>query len=127
MARDGRLPAVLAEVDARHGVPHRALAIAAALTLAVSVWAARRPDGLDLIVSIVDVGALAAFTLLHASVIGYVVIARRRLATPGHWIVPLLGAVVTVWVIVGASPLAQAIGAAWAALGIAVALGAERR
>ena len=39
----------------------------------------------------------------------------------------LLGALVTVWVIVGASPLAQMVAAAWAALGIAVALGAQER
>jgi amino acid transporter len=122
MARDGRLPHVLARVDARHGVPRAALGTAAVLTLAVSVWAARRPDGLDVLVSIVDVGALAAFTLLHASVVGYFVVSRKGPVRVAHRIVPVLGAVVTVWVILEASPLAQTIGAVWAAAGLVVFL-----
>lgn len=120
MARDGRLPRALADVDARHGVPRTALGTAAGLTLAVSIWAARRPDGLDVLVSIVDVGALAAFTLLHASVIGYFVAARQAPARPAHALVPLLGALVTLWVILEASPLAQAVGAIWATAGVIV-------
>ena len=80
MARDGRLPSSLARVNARHGVPRTALGAAAVLTAAVSVWAARRSDGLEVLVSIVDIGALAAFTLLHASVVGYFVAGRRASA-----------------------------------------------
>lgn len=122
MARDGRLPAFLARVDARRGVPRGALGATAALTLAVSVWAARRADGLDVLVSIVDVGALTAFTLLHASVVGYFVAAGRAPATVAHRVVPVLGGLVTLWVIAEASSLAQAVGAAWAVTGLAVAL-----
>ena len=44
MARDGRLPRALASVDAHLGVPRTALVTAAALTLLVSVWAARRSE-----------------------------------------------------------------------------------
>ena len=112
MARDGRLPRALASVDARHGVPRASLVTAALLTLVVSVWAARRPDGLDVLVSIVDVGALAAFTLLHASVVGYFVRQRRGVVRAAHYVVPVLGAVVTLWVIAEASPLAQIVGGA---------------
>ena len=86
---------------------------AALLTLAVSVWAARRPDGLDVLVSIVDVGALAAFTLLHASVVGYFLTQRRGVVRVAHYVVPVLGAAVTLWVIAEASPLAQMVGGLW--------------
>lgn len=120
MAREGRLPRVLARVDERHGVPRAALVTAATLTLVVSVWAARRADGLDLLVSIVDVGALAAFTLLHASVVGYFVVRKRGPARTLHFIVPVLGALVTLWVIAEASALAQVVGAAWTVAGLAV-------
>ena len=122
MARDGRLPPILARVDPRHGVPRMALATAASLTAAVSVWAARRPDGLDLLVSIVDVGALAAFTLLQLSVVGYFVVRRKAPMRLAHAVVPVLGTVVTVWVIVEASALAQAVGAVWALGGLALVL-----
>jgi amino acid transporter len=120
MARDGGLPRALAIVDARRGVPRVSLLTAAALTLIVSVWAARRDDGLDVLVSIVDVGALAAFTLLHASVVGYFVIRRKGLARVAHRVVPALGAAVTISVLVAASPLAKTIGLVWLAAGILV-------
>jgi amino acid transporter len=122
MARDGRLPRVLASVDKRHGVPRAALVAAASLTLVVSVWAARRPDGLDVLVSIVDVGALAAFTLLHASVVGYFVWQRRAAARMAHYVMPILGALVTVWVIAEARPLAHIVGATWLIAGLATRL-----
>ena len=120
MARDGRLPSALARVDARHGVPTTSLVTAAALTLMVSVWAARRSDGLDVLVSIVDVGALGAFTLLHASVVGYFVVRARGVARLAHRVVPVVGALVTVWVIVGASTPAKVVAAAWLLLGIGI-------
>jgi amino acid transporter len=120
MARDGRLPRALASVDVRHGVPRASLLTAALLTLAVSVWAARRPDGLDLLVSIVDVGALAAFTLLHASVVGYFVRQRRGVVRVAHYVVPGLGAAVTLWVIAEASPPAQMVGGLWTAAALVV-------
>jgi amino acid transporter len=120
MARDGHLGRALATVDARHGVPRRSLLTTAALTLVVSVWAARRDDGLDVLVSIVDVGALAAFTLLHASVVGYFVVRRKGAARLAHRIVPSAGAVVTLAVLLAASPLAKLVGAVWLAGGIVV-------
>ena len=120
MARDGRLPRALAEVDSRRGVPQAALLSAGALTLVVSVWAARRSDGLGLLVSIVDIGALAAFTLLHASVLGYFVVSRRAPRSKLHAIVPIAGAMVTIWVLVEASFVAQLIGITWFAAGLIV-------
>lgn len=106
MARDRRLPGAMAKVDAGSGVPRRALLGAAVVTLVAAVWAARRDDGLDHLSSIVNVGALTAFGLLHASVIGYFWL-RKRAASPSllrHVLVPLLGLAVVVAVIVEASP-----------------------
>ena len=58
MARDGGLPRALATIDRRRGVPRAALLSAGALTLVVAVWAARRDDGLDMLVSIASAVAL---------------------------------------------------------------------
>jgi hypothetical protein len=74
----------------------------------------------------VDVGALVAFTLLHASVIGYFVTARKAEPRLAHRLVPLVGAGVTVWVIAEASPLAQGVGALWAIAGLGVYLAQKR-
>lgn len=116
MARDGRLPAALAEVDADRGVPRTALIVTAVLTLVVSVWAARRDDGLGLLVSIVDMGALSAFLLLHLSVLGYFV-ARRR-GGVAHVVVPVAGIAVIAWVLVEASTLAQGVALVWLVAGV---------
>ncbi|MFF1566746.1 APC family permease [Streptomyces sp. NPDC058293] len=120
MARDRRLPKALARTD--FGVPRVALLCAAAVTLVAAVWAARRDDGLDHLVSVVDIGALTAFVLLHASVVGWFVV-RRGGGTFSWWrhlLVPVLGAAITVAVIVEASGTAQVVGAIWLAAGLVV-------
>ncbi|MEU9988446.1 APC family permease [Streptomyces sp. NPDC048045] len=123
MGRAGRLPRALARTDA--GVPRVALLCSTTLTLLAAGWAARRDDGLDRLVSVVDVGALTSFTLLHASVVGFFVV--RRGGGPVSWwrhvLVPVVGAGITVTVIVAASGAAQAVGAAWLLLGLLVLAG----
>ncbi|MER6846468.1 APC family permease [Streptomyces flaveolus] len=120
MGRDRRLPGALSRTDA--GVPRVALLVAAVITLVAAVWAARRDDGLDHLVSVVDVGALTAFTLLHASVVGWFAVRRR--GGPVSWwrhvLVPVLGAAITIAVIVEASGTAQVVGAIWLAIGLVV-------
>ncbi|WP_106974964.1 APC family permease [Streptomyces katrae] len=120
MARERRLPGALARTS--DGTPRPALLVAATITLIAAVWAARRDDGLDQLVSVVDVGALVAFTLLHASVVGWFVV-RRGAGAPNWWrhlVVPVLGAAVTVAVIVEAAWTAQVVGAVWLAVGLGV-------
>ncbi|MFB7221019.1 APC family permease [Streptomyces sp. NPDC002596] len=122
MAREQRLPSMLARVDPRSGVPRTAILIAAGVTLVAAVWAARRADGLDRLVSVVDIGALTAFVLLHASVIGW--FAVRRMDGPPSWwrhvLVPVVGAGVLVAVIAAATASAQVVGVFWLAVGIVV-------
>ena len=103
-----------------------ALLTAGTLTLIVAVWAARRHDGLDVLVSIVDVGALAAFALLHASIVGYFVWQRRGEARAVHLVIPTLGAIVTLGVIMESSALAKTVAAVWLLVGL-VASGVTRR
>ncbi|MFY1677007.1 MULTISPECIES: APC family permease [unclassified Streptomyces] len=120
MGRGRRLPTPLARTSA--GVPRVALLVSASITTVAAVWAARADDGVDLLVSVVDVGALTAFTLLHASVVGWFV-ARRR-AGPVRWgrhlVMPVTGGVITIGVVVTASPTAQVVGLLWLGAGLAV-------
>ncbi|MCG7527897.1 APC family permease [Streptomyces sp. OfavH-34-F] len=129
MARERRLPGVLARVDARSGVPRVAIVVAAVVTLVAAVWAARRDDGLDHLVSVVDIGALTAFVLLHASVVGWFVV-RRGEGPPSWWrhlVVPVVGAGVLVAVIVEATGSAQVVGACWLVVGLVVVLAQRGR
>ncbi|MEU5879577.1 APC family permease [Spirillospora sp. NPDC047279] len=121
MARDRGLPRALSSIDPRSRVPRTALLTTAAVTLVVSVWAARRDDGLDVLVSVVDMGALAAFTLLHAAVIGYFAVRRRSRSWLPHVVIPVLGAAVAVWIIVLASTLAKIVAAVWLIIGLILA------
>ncbi|MER8044805.1 APC family permease [Streptomyces sp. NPDC094032] len=120
MGRDRRLPRVLARTDS--GVPRVALLVSATVTMVAAVWAARRDDGLDQLVSVVDVGALTAFVLLHASVVGW--FAVRRMEGAPHWflhvVAPVLGAGILVVVIVEASAAAQVVGVIWLGVGLVV-------
>ncbi|MEU8714899.1 MULTISPECIES: APC family permease [unclassified Streptomyces] len=126
MARERRLPRALAGTSG--GVPRAALLCAAVVTLVAAVWAARRGDGMDKLVSVVDIGALSAFTLLHASVVSWFVVRRAggEVRWWRHAVVPVAGAAVTVAVIVAASGAAQAVGAVWLAAGLLTAA-AQRR
>ncbi|MEU0134089.1 APC family permease [Streptomyces sp. NPDC006296] len=120
MARERRLPSFLSRVDARSGVPRVAIMGAAVVTLVAAVWAARRDDGLDHLVSVVDVGALTAFVLLHASVVGW--FAVRRMEGPPSWwrhvLMPVVGAAVLVAVILEATTSAQLVGLCWLGVGL---------
>ncbi|NEE32920.1 APC family permease [Streptomyces sp. SID7982] len=120
MARERRLPKALARTDS--GVPRVALLSAALVTMVAAVWAADQAEGLDHLVSVVDIGALTAFTLLHASVVGWFVV--KRGGGPVSWwrhlLLPVLGAAVTIAVIVEASGAAQVVGLLWLAVGLVV-------
>lgn len=122
MGREGRLPSFLSRVDGASGVPRVAISCAAAVTLVAAVWAARRDDGLDHLVSVVNVGALTAFVLLHASVVGWFAV-RRMEGTPSWWrhvVVPVVGAGVLVAVILEATATAQLVGVCWLGIGLVV-------
>ncbi|MFE6130607.1 APC family permease [Streptomyces sp. NPDC056437] len=120
MGRDRRLPHILSRTDS--GVPRVALLLAAAVTMAAAVWAARLDDGLDQLVSVVDIGALTAFVLLHASVVGWFVV-RRAEGRPDwlrHLLVPVVGTAVLLLVIAEAAGSAQLVGAVWLGVGLVV-------
>lgn len=82
------------------------------------------PIGLDVLVSFVDVGALVAFVMLHASVIGYFWVSRRgeSRSVTRHVAAPVLGASILVAILVNASTLALVVGAVWLVAGLVVGL-----
>ncbi|WP_405822736.1 APC family permease [Streptomyces sp. NBC_00838] len=127
MGRERRLPRLLSRTDA--GTPRVALLLAAVVTLIAAVWAARNDNGLDHLVSVVDIGALTAFILLHASVVGWYAV--RRMEGPprilAHVVAPVVGAGVLVAVIVEAAESAQVVGAIWLAAGLVVLAIQSRR
>ncbi|WP_405005988.1 APC family permease [Kitasatospora purpeofusca] len=120
MGRDGRLPRFLGAVDPGSAVPRRALLVSAGITLVAAVWAADRDDGLDRLTSVVDIGALTAFTLLHASVVGWYVVRHGSRDWARHLVVPVLGVLVIGAVVAEAAGSAQVVGLVWLAVGLLV-------
>ncbi|MFI5645535.1 APC family permease [Kitasatospora sp. NPDC051705] len=120
MARDGRLPRALGPVDPASGVPRRALLTAAVITMVAAVWAANRDDGLDQLTSVVNVGALTAFALLHASVIGWYTVRHGSRDRLRHLVAPGLGIAVICAVVYEASATAQLAALIWLAAGLVV-------
>jgi amino acid transporter len=123
MARERRLPPALSRVSEQSGVPRRALLVSAVITLVAAVWAAYRSDGLDRLVSVVDIGALTAFALLHLSVVGWFALRRPDGAPPNPWkhvLMPLLGLAITIAIIVEASGTAQLVGLIWLGVGLVI-------
>lgn len=124
MGRNGRLPRFVSTVSDRTGVPAAGVVVAALGNVALAIWAATRDDGLDLLVSIVDVGALTAFVLLHASVVGYFY-AKRPAEERNPWrhlVVPIVGSVILIAVLWNASRLALLIGLVWLVVGVIVVM-----
>ncbi|MHA7172455.1 APC family permease [Arthrobacter monumenti] len=125
MARERRLPHAFARISARTGVPTRSILLTAGGNVIVAVWAATQANGLDTLSSIVNVGALSAFILLHISVIGYYLV-KGKASVPGRWfshgVIPAAGAVLLLLVLISASQLALLIGLVWFILGVAVAM-----
>jgi len=114
MARDGRLPRILAQVSARHQVPSRALLLVALLTLAIGIAFVSR---IELLVSIVSFGALTGFVMLHVSVVMHFIVRQRSRAYVRHLVVPVLGAAVLLYVMVNMDWTAKVIGLSWLGVG----------
>jgi amino acid transporter len=120
MARDGQLPKVLARISPKNRVPTNALSLTAALSLAIGLWMAWRDDGISLLSSLVNFGALTAFLVLHVSVFWHYVIRRHSRNLVSHLLLPLIGFAILAYVVINANVAAQRLGFVWLGLGVIV-------
>ncbi|MFI6299804.1 APC family permease [Nonomuraea sp. NPDC050790] len=123
MARDRQLPSFLARISVRNAVPANAILLVSALSVGLGLWMATRPDGVDLLSSLINMGALVAFIVLHLSVIVHYTIRGRSGNAWSHLLAPLIGLGVLVFVVIHANVMAQVVGLIWLGVG-AVVLGA---
>ncbi|MEU7905260.1 APC family permease [Actinoplanes sp. NPDC049118] len=120
MGRDRQLPAVLAGVSRGRSVPVNAVLFTAVISLVLSLYMASRADGIALLVSLVNFGAMTSFTVLHVAVVW------RWFATGstgGVWrnlVVPVIGAGILLTVIINANIAAQKVGLAWISAGLLI-------
>jgi amino acid transporter len=115
MARDGKLPAVLAKVHPRYKTPYVSTLAVALVSLLVGLLFAERLDDLS---RVVNFGALTGFVLLHLSVISHYFFRQRSGDWLRHLIFPLTGLAILVYVLFEMDRAAKILGGCWIAIGV---------
>jgi amino acid transporter len=115
MARDGKLPAILAKVHPRYKTPYVSTLAVAAVSLLVGLLFAERLDDLS---RVVNFGALTGFVLLHLAVISHYLYRQRSRDWLRHLIFPLIGLSIIVFVLFEMDRAAKILGACWIAAGV---------
>jgi amino acid transporter len=123
MARDKQLPSFLAKVSRKHNVPTNAIFVIAVVSLGLGIYMNSRSDGLTLLPSMINFGALLAFLALHVSVIVYYLFHRRSRNLFAHLVMPLIGATVIGLVVWNANVAAQRLGFIWIGIGAVILIG----
>jgi amino acid transporter len=119
MARDNQLPRFLAKIHPRYRVPEYATFVVAAVSIVVGVGMTLRSDnGLSLLTTLVNFGALTAFILLHLSVITHYMVRKGSRDILRHVVVPVCGIAILGYVVYKADVAAQRVGLIWLAIGI---------
>jgi amino acid transporter len=115
MARDGKLPAVLARVHPRFKTPHVSTLVVSGVSLVVGFVFANHIDDLT---RVVNFGALTGFVLLHLSVINHFLVRRRSGDWLRHLLCPLIGMLIIAYVLFEMDRTAKLLGLAWISIGI---------
>jgi amino acid transporter len=124
MARDKQLPPFLARVSPKYSVPTNAVFTVAVITLGIGLYVALgRKDGISLLTTLVNFGALTAFLTLHVAVVWHYLVRKRSTNYLLHLVAPLVGFAILLYVLINANILAQRIGLVWLGIGVVVLIG----
>jgi amino acid transporter len=115
MARDGKLPAILARVHPRYKTPYVSTLAVAFVSLLIGSFFTDRIDDLT---RIVNFGALTGFVLLHLSVVNHYFLRMRSGDWLRHVIFPLTGLAIIVYVLYEMDRSAKVLGACWIGIGV---------
>lgn len=83
---------------------------------------ASREDGISLLASLINFGAMLAFICLHASVVWHYLVRERSGNLLSHLLLPVAGAAILIFVVINANILAQRVGLTWVGIGVLVLL-----
>ena len=120
MARDHQLPSFLAKVHPTHKVPVNATLLVAVISLLLGLYMSSRDDGISLLSTLVNFGAMSAFLVLHISVINYFIRRRHSKDYLKHLVYPLIGFAILAFVVVNAKVAAQVLAFIWIAVGVVI-------
>lgn len=120
MARDRQMPRFLSRINERHRVPANATLLVAAVSLALGLYMATRDDGISLLSTLVNFGAMTAFLALHVAVVVHYVVRRGSRDWLRHLVVPVAGFLILLYVVINANIAAQTLGFIWLGVGVIV-------
>ncbi|MEV6925558.1 APC family permease [Dactylosporangium sp. NPDC051485] len=123
MARDRQLPKFLRKVSIKHGVPANAILLTAVLSVAIGLYMAWRSDGIALLSSLINFGALCAFLVLHVAVVWHYVVRNKSRNLWSHLLLPAAGFAVLMYVVINANVAAQRLALIWLGVGVLVLAG----
>jgi amino acid transporter len=115
MARDGKLPKVLAKVHPKHNTPYVSIYLVAVLSLVICYLFI---NSVDTLTSLVNFGALSGFMLLHLTVINYYWRRQKSGQVIRHLICPVIGFIIVAAIMYNMGVDAQKLGLIWIALGL---------
>jgi amino acid transporter len=120
MARDRQLPGFLAKVHPTRRVPVNATFFVAVISLVLGWYMTTRDDGITLLSTLVNFGALSAFLLLHVAVVVHFIVRKKSRDYWKHLAVPVIGFGILLYVVINAQVAAQTLGFTWLGIGLVV-------
>jgi len=115
MGREGQLPRVLARLHPRTQQPYVANLFVAAVSLFIAIGFR---DHLDDLALFQNFGALTAFGLVNASLIGYFWFRKKQHQIVRHMIMPLIGLTIIVVLLTAMRPVTLLLGCIWVVCGL---------
>ena len=115
MARDGKLPRILAKVHPKYSTPHVSIYLVAVLSMVICYLFI---DTVDTLTSLVNFGALSGFMILHVTVINYYWRRMKSRAFWRHLMTPLMGLIITFAIMYNMGLQAQKLGFIWIIVGL---------
>ncbi|MBP5083870.1 APC family permease [Pseudomonas chlororaphis] len=115
MARDGKLPKILAKVHPKHNTPHVSIYLVAVLSLLICYLFI---NSVDTLTSLVNFGALSGFMLLHLTVINHYWRRNKSTQVLRHLICPVIGFLIVCAIMYNMGVDAQKLGCIWIAIGL---------
>jgi len=94
--------------------------LVAAVSLVLGLYMNSRDDGIALLSTLVNFGALFAFLLLHVSVVVHYVVRHKSRDWWRHLVVPVIGFAILLYVLINAKLAAQTTGFVWLVVGLGI-------
>ena len=124
MARDGKLPKILAKVHPKYSTPHVSIYLVALLSLVICYLFI---DAVDTLTSLVNFGALSGFIILHITVINFYWRRQKSRNVLSHLISPILGFIITSAIMYNMGLQAQKLGCLWIVIGLVYLFALNRK